>query len=227
MHSTTLIGRLAPFAAAAVLVAMIVVGGVQAERVEGADAYHARVRAAVERIPYSIGPWNGQDTETPLAAVRLLKPNTMLQRRYINRSTGRAVSLLVVHCTDVRDMLGHYPPKCYPGHGWTSGPVRSAEVDLGSARFPAKSYQFSRVVDGLEQGLTVLNFFVLPGRDEQIFPDMGAVDASSQSARHVALGAAQVQLLGDRSVTQAELDELAKVFVQAIEPAVRVIAEGV
>ena len=82
------------------------------------DEYHASVKAAVEAVPTVVGSWVGIDTPVPEAAVRMLHPNIILSRRYQNLSTNETLTVLLVHVRDARDVLGHYPPVCYPGQGW-------------------------------------------------------------------------------------------------------------
>ena len=45
-------------------------------------------------------------------------PTAVLSRRFVELGTGRHATLGVIHCGDVRDMNGHYPPSCYPSSGW-------------------------------------------------------------------------------------------------------------
>ncbi len=85
---------------------------------EDAADYHERVSDAAARIPYQVGPWKGKDQEVPPAAIELLRPNVMISRTYVHEVTGQSVSVLVIQCKDARDLLGHYPPVCYPAQGW-------------------------------------------------------------------------------------------------------------
>src|SRR5688572_8658902 len=82
------------------------------------EPYHAAVRAAVAAIPQVSGNWVGKDVPVPDAAVQMLHPNVIFSRRYQNLSTNETVAVLLVHVRDARDVLGHYPPVCYPGQGW-------------------------------------------------------------------------------------------------------------
>src|SRR5688572_8404758 len=80
------------------------------------EPYHARAKAAVDQVPYFIGTWTGADVEIPVAAQKLLRPNAILNRRFVDSSPGDprssypVASLLIVQCRDSRDMVGHYPP---------------------------------------------------------------------------------------------------------------------
>src|SRR5215813_14806637 len=65
------------------------------------DPYHARAKEAIDGVPYVIGTWTGKDQPVPLAAQKLLRPNAILSRVYVDSTaTGpyqiRAASLLIV-----------------------------------------------------------------------------------------------------------------------------------
>ncbi|MFW6061969.1 MAG: exosortase-associated EpsI family protein, partial [Planctomycetota bacterium] len=110
--------------AATATLTLAIIGGALAERLsygsaDEADPYHRRVAERIANIPYTIGDWKGEDVSVPRSAVELLQPNALCSRQYRNQKTGQVLSLLVVHCRDARDMTGHYPPVCYPAHGWT------------------------------------------------------------------------------------------------------------
>ncbi len=46
-----------------------------------------RAKAAIDGIPYVMGTWTGKDNEVPLAAQRLLRPNAILSRTYLDNSS--------------------------------------------------------------------------------------------------------------------------------------------
>src|SRR4051794_13343347 len=66
-----------------------------------AEPYHANVRAAGANLPLVIrgedGEWNGGDEPVPLAAFKLLKPNIIVSRRFVNLKTHHSVGVLIVH----------------------------------------------------------------------------------------------------------------------------------
>src|SRR5689334_53618 len=72
------------------------------------EPYQARAKAAVDAVPYVIagGRWTGTDEEIPVAAQKLLRPNAILSRLYVDNSPGgyrsehRFASLLIVQCRD-------------------------------------------------------------------------------------------------------------------------------
>jgi len=218
---------IAPVGAALLLVAVIAFGGIDSRPAAGAAEYNAAVRTSIEQIPYRVGAWVGVDSEPTQAAVRLLTPNKILQRRYINSTTGASVSLLIVHCGDVRDMLGHYPPVCYPAHGWRAVATEPTVISVNGAPASTRLYQFSRREDMVEHRMSVLDFFVLPGQQRVIFADMDEVERAARSGASGGLGVAQIQLVfaGDASVEDRRV--VTGEILLAIENAVHAIGRGV
>lgn len=149
-----------PLACLAVLALLAIAGAPTIDDAGTGD----RARRAVEGVPYRIGAWTGTDIPVPPAAVEMLRPDAVLARRYRD-AHGRALDLLLVHCRDTRDMVGHYPPACYPAHGWHPDPPADAPalVVVGGRTVAARLYRFRRIGDfGSEERLTILNAFVLP-----------------------------------------------------------------
>ena len=106
------------FAIAAPLVTVAMLATIAAQRPEPVrpevvEPYHARVNTVVNAIPYVIGYWTGRDQEIPTAAQKLLRPNVILSRSYVEKHPAewnrrdRAASLLIVQCREARDMLDH------------------------------------------------------------------------------------------------------------------------
>ncbi len=224
--NNTLGNWLAPALSAAILIATAAFGLAGVEGGREADAFHDQVRASIESVPYKIDRWIGADVEAAAAATRLLKPVKLMQRRYTDPASGRGFSLLIVYCGDTRDMLGHYPPRCYPAHGWKSESVAPASFELAGFSFPATSYSFSRSTVGLDQTMGVFNFFALPAGDERLVADMQAVNRASQSRSGVKLGAAQIQILFSEDFTAAERAEIRRDVLAALEPVIETITAG-
>ena len=219
--------RSAPYICAAVLCALVVVGGISAGRPSGTNDYRARVRAALDAIPYKIGPAVGVDSEPTAAAVKLLSPNKIIERRYVDPGTGGSFTLLIVHCGDVRDMIGHYPPICYPAHGWKSAAAAPVDIELNGERARAFNYDFSRHDELFERRMSVLNFFVIPEQGATIFDDMKAVERASRSSEVGGLGVAQVQIVMGEDTNLQWREMVVRETLHAITPAVKAIAQGI
>ncbi|MEM6333617.1 MAG: exosortase-associated EpsI family protein [Planctomycetota bacterium] len=210
----------------------VLLGGVMVEHrlyreaPANADAYHERVKAAIDALPYSFDAWVGVDGTVPEAAVQMLHANRILSRRFEHMPTGRSVQVLIVHCTDSRDLIGHYPPVCYPANGWST---RAEEpIDLSHATgadVSATKYRFGRGDAVDEQEMDLFNFMVLP--DGTLAPDMRAVERASQDYRKKFFGAAQVQILVPTDLDVDVQTELAGRFIELLEPVLDEIRSGV
>jgi len=221
------IAALAPIATAVALMALLFSGRVESVSGEQIDEYQANIRRLVDNIPYRVGDWYGKDVPAPPAAVKILRPNALLQRRYTELGTGRTFSLLVVHTEEARDMQGHWPPNCYPASGWELLDTRQTTIETDSAVIPVKDYSFRRTVDGFEQRMNVLGFFVLPGDGADFLTSYQALVRAGRNKATAGLGAAQIQLLSGNDIDDAERKELARMFVSSIDSLIRVIAGGV
>ena len=163
------------------------------------------VADAVEAAPYQIGRWLGTDIPVPRSAVELLRPNAILSRRFRRAEGGYSVSLLVVHCMDVRDMGGHYPPVCYPSAGWLFDEAASGEetLEVGGCQLPVAMYAFRRIVDGIrESRIRIYNFFVLP--DGGVTADIAELRGRSERLALSAQGVAQIQIITTLEMPHAE-----------------------
>ncbi len=168
---------------------------------EDVDPYHARAKAGVDQVPYFVGTWTGQDQEITVAAQKLLRPNAILSRQFIDtapsdyRSQQRAATLLIVQCRDSRDMVGHYPPICYRAHGMTLDQKYCGPRDwnVNGTSIPGYEYQFTEVFQGQTWRTTVYNFLVVPGRG--IVRDMKGVEQAAEDYQQRYYGAAQFQLV--------------------------------
>src|SRR4051812_2381370 len=221
------ITRAAPFMCAAILAGLLAMGGISAGRPYGTTEYRARCKAAIEAIPRKIGPAVGVDAPPTPAAQKLLSPNKILERRYFDPVTGAGFSLLIVHCGDVRDMIGHFPPVCYPAHGWKARDASRQELEVNGEHADAVRYDFSRTDDVLERRMSVFNFFVIPEEGATLFRDMDSVERASRSSETGGLGVAQVQIVIPEESGQQWQQTVVRETLAAISPALKTIAQGV
>lgn len=216
----------APALTALLLCACLAVGELDTLQHPNAEPYWERIGQRIDELPYLVGGFVGVDSEVTPAAIKLLKPNRLKQRTYMDPASGQYLTLMVVHCKDVRDMLGHYPPNCYPAHGWRREGTQDTTVHLAGADHPARLYEFSQRTDATEERMHILNFFVVPTRAKPIVADTEALDRSTGSRRAAGLGAAQVQILAKDPALLAPDSTVIARFMEAIEPAVREISKG-
>jgi len=183
-------------------------------RPEDAAPFHRQVRDFFESFPYRIGAWVGTDNATTPSAQQILRPNVVLSRTYRNAETGRTATLLFVQCRDSRDMSGHYPPVCYPAHGWVPGHERTdTTVRLGDTTITSSRFDFERNGFNRRAKVVIWQFFVLPGRGYAT--SMEAVRDAGADYPMRSFGAAQVQVVMDAGLSPA--DE-AMVASQLLEP---------
>lgn len=163
--------------------------------------YHRRAKDAIGGIPLIVagpgGTWTAIDHKLPPAAVRLLRPNEILSRHYVqNTTTGRPLTadLLIVQCRDSRDMTGHYPPICYRNIGnelvyWQ----KHDAIEVGGEKVPFTEYHFEKYTHGRPERKCVYNFFVVPGRGA--VDDIKGVQEAAEDYQRRLFGAAQFQVV--------------------------------
>jgi hypothetical protein len=197
---------------------------------EDFEPYHVAAKAAIESLPYSIPPFSGADNDdVPKEAQILLKPNKILSRRYTDTSVAslnspRSANLLIVQCKQSGDMVGHFPPICYPSHGWEKFVDERRDWIVDDMRICGKEYQFRQTENGQTRICTVYNFMVVPGRG--IVRDIQGVEEAAEDYQQRYYGAAQFQVVfqypSSEPMTQDQRDEI---FTTLMEPAVPVIRQ--
>ncbi len=179
-------------------------------------AFHESIRTLVSSIPVRFGEWEGTEIKVPQPAARLLRPNALFARRYDNTRTLRSANLVLVHCTDCRDMSGHYPPNCYPASGWTpDGSSRDVELTVGPRRIPAVVYEYKRTEMGVARQSIVYNFFILPSG---FATDMAHVQSASGDRRSRPYGAAQVQVILDGGTPEFNQMQIVTELLEPLGP---------
>jgi hypothetical protein len=169
-------------------------------------AYHARAKDAINQIPWRVEAlgttWTAAEHKPETAAVRLLRPNEILSRRYVqNTTSGRPMiaELLVVQCRDSRDMTGHYPPICYRNIGHELVRTdRHPPLFVGGTTVPYTEYRFEKYTHGRAETIFVYDFFVVPGRGA-VDDIKGVYDAAEDYERRF-FGAAQFQVVMQEAV---------------------------
>jgi hypothetical protein len=195
-----------------------------------ADPYHARAKVAVEAIPWYIDGWTGSEVRLPQEAVKLLKPNVILSRKYED-NTGAGVrvrepaSLLIVQCKESRDMVGHYPKNCYPSSGWIELSSQPFDGSVGDLNIPATEYHFARTERGRTTRQCVYNFLIVPGTGE-IVPDIKGVEQAAEDYQKRYFGAAQVQVLVSSDLPREEREAIYRMLVGASLDAIKTLTSG-
>jgi len=201
-----LISEAAPAMTIAALLLMPLAFPNQVQITQSAELRQAVIQEAMRETPLSIGAWIGKDIEVPPAAMEMLHTTAVFSRRYDRLTNGAMVSVLIVHVTDTRDMLGHYPPVCYPSNGWTGRDNTGVALDLKAEdmTIPVTEYLYARPGEyGTEVQIRIFNFFVLP--DGTLTRNKADINRQSERLGVAVQGAAQVQVITDaRSVPRDE-----------------------
>lgn len=200
------VAEVAPVASLAAVLALPMILWQRPSATAEAARMQQAVAAAIRSAPYRVGAWAGKDVPVPESAVRLLRPNAVLSRRFVNLTTNESIDLIVVHCNDTRDMLGHYPPVCYPSHGWVfadgadqSRRGRAASLSALDRTWPVHVYEFSRIRDwSSEVRIQVISFFVLP--DGTITNTIDEVNGRTSWMGSSVEGVAQIQFVASGEV---------------------------
>lgn len=211
-------------------VCLLLVAGIWLERrlfhqpVGDPASYHAMIRAVADRLSYRIGDWEGVDEEPAPAAVAMLKPNLLLQRRFENAVTGERATLMIAQCRDARDMGSHYPPVCYRMQGWTERGTASRTIRVKETDIPVTVYRFTK--DSFDQydEIVIYNFFVRP--DGSIESGRAGVAEAASNPRMKLFGAGQVQVLFGPPLPGDRMDEVFQTIVANAFPVLDAIREG-
>jgi hypothetical protein len=179
---------------------------------EGVEAFRTRSKAAIDALPLQVGDWVGERKQLDAAAKDLLQPNAERTLLYTNKRTGAEAYYAVVQVQDCRHMIGHSPPVCYPGNGWTITARVPHTWKLGEFYIPGMEYRMERSTAlGKTQAWTVQNFYIFP--DGHFGSSGEELDRAAADYRRVAYGAAQVQVVTGTATPQAVRDEVWRVLV--------------
>ena len=195
---TNLLLVAAPWITVGALVLLSIALPNRTEAVDNSDIRKSEIAKAMSDVPLFIGRWVGIDEQQALApaAQKLLKPNGFLSRRYSSPG-GPWAHVVVIHCGDARDMIGHYPPICYPSAGWTEVPVEAnpdLTLSVRGMPFAVREYGFKGyLVDGREEVIRILNAFILP--DGTVTREIDDINRQSERLSVAVQGVAQVQII--------------------------------
>ena len=212
------VNRLAPVACLASLLAagLLLSRTTTGDRSQAVARAHA-IRSSLAEVPYLGGEWVGTDCSLPAGATEILMPTAVLSRRFTEMGSGRRATLGIIHCGDVRDMHGHYPPSCYPSSGWRpreSGHDR-VTLALDGERFESALYRFSSVDGaGMLREVSVVGFFVLP--DGTLGSDGDLLRSRAAKLDISRMGVGQIQVVMDGWPATAEVASVAQQLLDLV-----------
>jgi Protein of unknown function (DUF3485) len=189
-----------------------------------ADGYHARVRAAIDSSPMHFDSWMGADVPVPTGAIKMLHLNALISRQFQNLKTGEQFTFVLVQVHDARDVLGHFPPACYPAEGWTLKTTSPMDWKTATLAVMGTEYLFGRDQAEMPPEIIVDNFFLLP--DGNTCRDMDGVEAAAQNRRRKLFGASEVQFVFDTNFTSARRHEIVEKFLAFHQPVLDAIRSG-
>lgn len=181
------------------------------------EARYRGIRDQVLALPTRLGSWRGEDVEVPLAEQRILKPNAMVSRSLSMLGGDERAHLLLIHCRDVRDMLGHWPASCYVSAGWKpeKDAARTLTVPHAGLELQALRHRFSRARgEGLVERTEVWSAFLAPGE-----PPTGNLEdlAGRAGARlRSRQGIAQVQVCFPGFIEDAAADRAVRSILESL-----------
>lgn len=217
---------ISPWLTGVILAGVLGAGIIAAPKPADTRAYFESVAERIRGVPYTVGTWVGRDVEVVAAARTLLQPNAIVQRRYTRLDDGQWFDVIIVHCGDVTDMQGHYPPVCYPSAGWQIDKGTPVVAGLGGGGVPATEYVVTWPHDRAVSPMRIVNFFALPSEAAQFARDDTAMERAARSRASAELGVLQIQVLTpagmDTGVREALLPEVWRV----LEPVVNEVVGG-
>lgn len=230
-HTNPVLRLLVPVVSGAMLVWLLAAGTLNPAPPENTEGYFDDVARTIDRLPYRVGRWIGSDlSSAPPQVLEMLRPNRVLHRGYA--SDGDRFRLVVVHCTDVRDMQGHYPMRCYPATGWTARGTERVRATYAGEERDLTIFRFERTGDfGKPMQITIGLFFALPttGRPEPaeaIYADLSGVRGASENRRRNLLGSAQIQIIFDSDRPSEDVIKVVEEIAPALDPVIETVAEG-
>ena len=208
---------------------------------EDARPYHLDCARAIEAIPLQMGPWVGKERAPQAAAIQVLKPNAIRNIEFKDprvtalRRPENRISLSIVQCRRIADMLGHFPPKCYPAFGDTLNNQRARDwaVEIegpgaGTLVIHGMEYGFERVINGKTYKRIVYNFMVAPKRG--VLREMKELEEAAEDYVQRYYGAAQIQLVFDslagQELTESDRDQVFSTLMRSCAPAINVLKSG-
>lgn len=115
------------------LLALLVGGGVVNGLVNARWSSAAEEPPQLDRLPRTIGDWNGVAIEADPNEFPAEQSGNMLLRRYVRRSDGAAVIVFLTAGRAGPMVSAHLPDSCYPGAGYQfAAPMTKRSISTGS-----------------------------------------------------------------------------------------------
>jgi hypothetical protein len=175
-------------------------------------AHRERIATEIASLPPRFGPWVGTDVPVPSGAQRILTPNALVCREVRTLEGDGRATFVLVHCGDVRDMLGHWPPVCYRSDGWEREAGDPHEIEVsGEGRPTTRSmrHRFARFrSEGTPERIEVWTAFIAPRAEPT--GDLDAFRERAASRGSSSLGIAQLQVVVPVDIPEAERETIVR-----------------
>jgi Protein of unknown function (DUF3485) len=152
-------GRSGPAAASLVAFALLVGSGLVHGRLTdrwGISGALAQAVARLDRVPRSMGDWEGRDEAMDRRQIDQAQIRGYLARKYRNVRDGREVTVLLV-CGRPGPISVHTPDVCYAGAGYAAGsPPVPGDVATGDHRAEFLKARFRKVNAPVPEALDIL-----------------------------------------------------------------------
>ena len=135
---------------------------------------------SLNKFPTELGPWIGQDT--PVAREYFLYGDDHLNRVYVNRDTGQALTLWMVYTKDGRDRI-HHPRICMKAIGCQEVVDQTQQLTLPGSGQSALRLYFRQPANGSAQWVVYWNHVFDAGKPVEHSPvlDLLAAPPSHRS----------------------------------------------
>lgn len=184
-----------------------------------AEPHLARVREAAGQVTGTVPGMIVKPAQVPRQAFDLLRPNVLESRAYTNLATNDAFSVLLVHCGDIADMGGHYPPACYPGSGLKVISTTPMPLDLDGQTLNGVEYELQPSRQDGRESTRIWNCMFLPNGSSTHDPGELRRFALLGNVRYY--GAGQIQVLVRASLDperrEAIYDQALRIYAPAID----------
>ncbi len=169
--------------------------------------------------------WESREIELPTQARDLLNTNSYVSREYQSPDKGWIAEVLFIEVVDSRDMVGHYPPNCYPSNGWQlQGPGDWAVWHVENLTIPGVEYSFKRKTSaGREEMKVVRDFFILPNGN--FYPDLASFKRVASGFAIRNFGATQVQIIYDREYLPEDREIIFQSLIKAHMPLIEAVSK--
>ncbi|MCR9199227.1 MAG: exosortase-associated EpsI family protein [Planctomycetaceae bacterium] len=180
--------------------------------------HHRVITQSLSDVPFAIGDWLATESPLSVQELDLLKPLAAYRRTYrrLGRDDGQ-VTMVVIACSQARDLVGHEPGLCLARQGWRSVYGRSTGWLKPSRRIEGTDYLFENE-NWPQLRRRAASVLITYGRVTSGEP--ATVAAAAADFRRNSLGAVGIQLVCDDDLTDEQWRRITARFMVSFQPLV-------